>query len=79
MKFNCGPTYREKIEQKEKWHVWFAWYPIRIGQTRDCRWLEKVWRKGRYTSNNEGAHWSWKYQEYGLNLTFPARSPDLEG
>ena len=47
MKFNCGPTWEEKKAAKEKWHKWFAWYPIRIG-SKDCRWLETIERKGSY-------------------------------
>ena len=47
MKFNCGKTWEEKKAAKEKWHTWFAWYPVRIG-SHDCRWLEAIERKGEY-------------------------------
>lgn len=48
MKFNCGMTYGEKFEAQTRkytnWHLHFAWRPVRLG-SRDCRWLEFVWRK----------------------------------
>lgn len=47
MTFNCGPTREEKKAAKEKWHKWFAWYPVRI-ENHDCRWLETIERKGEY-------------------------------
>ena len=43
MKFDCGETASEYFARLEKWHRWFAWYPVRIGN-RDCRWLEYVER-----------------------------------
>ena len=47
MKVNCGKTWEEKRAAKEKWHKWFAWYPVRIG-SHDCRWWETIERKGEY-------------------------------
>lgn len=47
MKFDCGPTSEEKDAARSEWHVWFAWFPVRVGP-RDCRWLEYVSRKGTY-------------------------------
>ena len=47
MKFDCGETASEYFARLEKWHRWFAWYPVRIGY-RDCRWLEYVERKITY-------------------------------
>ena len=44
MKFNCGPTYVEKMKAQEQWHRWYAWRPVRV-DSRDCRWLEYVERK----------------------------------
>lgn len=54
MRFNCGPTYEEKLAAKEKWRIWFAWYPVRIG-SGDCRWLEHVKRKR--------TSWGWEYRK----------------
>ena len=45
MKFDCGPTYQERITAKKEWHRWFALLPRRVG-SNDCRWLEYIERKG---------------------------------
>lgn len=37
MKLDCGPTWQEKWEARQKWHRWFAWRPVRVG-SHDCRW-----------------------------------------
>jgi hypothetical protein len=58
MKFDCGPTYVERHERRQKawedykasreqWHPYFCWWPKRIG-SNDCRWLETVERRGYY-------------------------------
>lgn len=61
MKFNCGPTWQERRDAKQEWHLWFAWRPVRIA-SGDCRWLEYVWCKGtvRYSWLDE--HWRWEYR-----------------
>lgn len=61
MKFNCGPTYQQRIAAKEKWHRWFAWYPVRIGPN-DCRWLECVERKGKHHCSWFDEMWLWEYR-----------------
>lgn len=52
MKFDCGPTPRERRNAlraaQSEWHSWFAWYPVRVGP-RECRWLEPVERRGDFT------------------------------
>ena len=48
MKFNCGPTLWER---RKEWHIWFAWYPVRVG-LHEKRWLEFVYRRMR--SDAEG-------------------------
>jgi len=63
LKFDCGLTYQDKQERKRKWHLWFAWHPITIG-SHDCRWLEKVYRKGRQKYNFLHGHWLWEYKAY---------------
>lgn len=30
---------------KEEWHEWFAWYPVRLSQINEIAWLEKIERK----------------------------------
>ncbi len=63
MKFNCGPTQREKHEALKRWHPWFAWYPVRFYGVGDYYWLERVERKGAYhdvVSNLLRGWWSWE-------------------
>ena len=62
MKIRCGPTYRERIAAKERWHEWFAWHPVRI-VPNDCRWLETVERLGHHEYGYGGdSTWIWKYR-----------------
>lgn len=57
MRFNCGPSpkqkreaaeekFRELRKQKEEWHKSFCWIPRRCHDTNDCVWLGSVERKG---------------------------------
>ena len=48
-------------EEKVAWHKWFAWRPV---ITSDCYlvWLQRVWRKGEYTSNYGDGGWDWDYR-----------------
>ena len=61
MKFNCGLTRIEKIDKLGKWHNWFAWHPVRIC-SEDCRWLEKVERKGKHIDWTGGSYIIWEYR-----------------
>ncbi|QWY83228.1 hypothetical protein [Rhizobium phage RHph_X2_25] len=54
-----------------KWHRWFAWYPVRVGDS-DVRWLEYVERKGW---NNHFIGWQW---EYLPAFTSSYDNPDLK-
>lgn len=60
MKFNCGMTYAEYEERLQRWHLWFAWHPVRVAKG-DCRWLEKVERKGT-PPKNWMDDWSWEHR-----------------
>ncbi len=57
MKFDCGLTWGEKLAAKKEWHAWFAWHPVRLGESHECRWLEYVARKGQ----QEGYEVEWKF------------------
>lgn len=48
MKFDCGPTWAEKVDAWTRWHPWFAWYPVRIPDTRVCVWWETIERRTDY-------------------------------
>ena len=65
MKFNCGPTLREKVEARKEWHEWFAWYPVRVA-SGDCRWLETVERRGEHDWGYDGeSYWDYEYRAKG--------------
>ena len=62
MKFNCGETWSTKQQRLQEWHEWFAWHPIRLGD-HDCRWLEKVQRKGTLCWGGWiDSWWYWDYK-----------------
>lgn len=61
MKFNCGPTSKEKHEAKKQWHRHFLWWPTRIA-SGDCRWLETVERKGEWFPRYYSSCWEWEYR-----------------
>ena len=46
-----------------KWHVWFAWYPVKVG--KQWVWLETVWRKCESSWNSD--HWDYLTQIKGNN------------
>jgi hypothetical protein len=68
MIFTCGDSwgkhckeFHAKREKLEKWHIYFAWYPVLIddnyrGKQRYA-WLENVWRKG---------HYDWSFHKHNL-------------
>ena len=78
MKFNCGSLNEKELKRLEKleaknakycarvkyltnWHEHFAWLPVRVSDT-DCRWLEKVLRKGKRIGHPEFGSWlTWEY------------------
>ncbi len=64
MKWKNGLTEEEKIDRKQKWHKWFAWYPVTVRVTEDKHkircWLENVQRKGYLYGFGT---WSWEYKE----------------
>jgi hypothetical protein len=62
MKFDCGPTARQQNDACRAWHLWFAWHPVRIGDSRQCVWLEKVERKGEFYFDSMGGSWAWEYR-----------------
>lgn len=65
MKIDCGPTWPEKKAALEQWHDWFAWYPVRVAP-HDCRWLERVDRKGTLMCEGWGdSWWVWQYRTKG--------------
>jgi hypothetical protein len=60
MKFHSKSTQQEIDELNDKidrekdrykdWHSYFAWYPCRMGDTSEMRWLEWIERRGEFKS-----------------------------
>jgi hypothetical protein len=80
MKLNCGPKYdpdaerrrlgvlvdylNEQVALGNGWERWFAWRPVRVGDT-ECRWLEYVERRklGWFIGRHETlTYWSTEYR-----------------
>lgn len=66
MKIDCGPTYEERIDRLKNWHCWYAWKPVRLG-SHDCRWFERIERKGEYHDCMFDGYWTWEYRELSLD------------
>jgi hypothetical protein len=62
MRISCGPTWKEKIKAKTEWHRWWAWRPVRLGDSHNCRWLEWVDRRGTFYNNDIGSCWDYEYR-----------------
>lgn len=66
MKFNCGPTPKEKRAAREaaenEWHLVFAWRPMRF--ERECRWLEYVDRRRKWYDHGtyKCSYDEWEYR-----------------
>ena len=56
-------TFFERRDARERWHQWFAWYPVRIG--RHMVWLDLIRRKGKWYCSDDGG-WNWEYQTINL-------------
>lgn len=61
MKFNCDSG----KERKMTWHIWFAWFPVRVAKG-DCRWLEKVERRGNIDYDYQGQNY-WRFEYRALH------------
>jgi hypothetical protein len=59
--------YKRRVN-KQAWHRWFAWRPIKINNT--VYWLERVYRKGTIatTWNGDGFYWEWSYAANEFDL-----------
>jgi hypothetical protein len=59
MIWRSGWTWEEKIKRSEKWHKWFAWYPVTYAisdEGQDMKvWLRVIYRQGDYWCG-------WKYR-----------------
>ena len=62
MRFDCGPTRHELCVARENWHRWWAWHPVRLGDTHECVWLGWVQRRGEITYATQ-PDWEHEYRE----------------
>lgn len=59
---------RKETRIDEEWHLWFAWFPVRINNFQ-LAWLECVMRKGTYHEDNScdmyqhSSYWTYEYKE----------------
>ena len=63
-----GAKWHLRYRTLTNWHLWFAWYPVRVPTKGKMSkqhkvWLVKVQRKGTHPTCYEGAYWSWEYRE----------------
>lgn len=54
---------RARLERVTRWHDWFAWYPVRIGE--GVVWLETIEQK--LECNILYYQWEYRYQENSNN------------
>jgi hypothetical protein len=72
MKFNCGDASDRKEawvlknRHRSQWHLWFAWYPVRVGPN-DCRWFETVRRVGNFYGE---FWWPWQWESGFVYWTY---------
>jgi len=65
MKWVNGLTLEAKIELKQTWHVWFAWYPVVVDVVDGHSvkvWLEEVERKGAIIAWADRLEFQWEYR-----------------
>lgn len=58
---------RNTVAEKSVWHKWFAWHPVKIGETPDGDakyvWREYIMRCGTLKYGGYGeSYWDWKYK-----------------
>jgi hypothetical protein len=58
---------RNNVKEQANWHIWFAWYPVIVGETPDgdsiSAFFEKVLRCRTFVcTKNEGGYWITKYK-----------------
>lgn len=66
MRWTNGLSYNEKVNRRENWRDWFAWYPVIIDVDKNGRkvkaWWEVVLRKGYYNAYPGDCYWTWEYK-----------------
>jgi len=59
--------YYKLNKDKERWHHWFAWYPVTVDITDDGDekriWLQDIYRRRIFYWDAEGYWCKWQYKE----------------
>jgi hypothetical protein len=57
---------RNNVKEQVSCHIWFAWYPVIVGETPDgdsiYAFFEKVLRRRFFVWTEEGGYWITKYK-----------------
>lgn len=73
MKWITNRTPKAKKIKFEKWHKYFAWFPVAVDEysdgTKKKVWLEDVMRRGEYHSYGGDVWWSFEYKEITNNVS----------
>lgn len=67
MRIDCGKSPARKWQDREGWHPYFAWWPVRVAE-KQCAWLEWVERRGTYHRDNmfpSMSFWTWEFRVGG--------------
>ena len=62
MRINCHAWANARFARLTDWHSWFAWHPVTM-PSGVCVWLEKIERKGHFSSGYGGDLWTYEYRE----------------
>ena len=72
MRFHIGPTsydsWKARIRKHEQWHLKFAWFPTRMTDTEEARWLEYVERR-RVGPLTRYPSWEYRDRDYYPDTT----------
>ncbi|MDX1352532.1 MAG: hypothetical protein R3254_05925 [Thiomicrorhabdus sp.] len=66
-----GESWSSKVKRLEKWHEWYAWFPVTLNNTvkvgkkirHKKAWLQKVLRSGSPKFTSQGYSWGFEYKE----------------
>jgi len=66
MIFCTNKTFLYRRKRKERWHNWFAWFPVTLEVYQDGSkvkaWLTTVQRKGTLYNYGSKVFWTYKYK-----------------
>lgn len=51
-----------RSHNKRKWHLWFAWHPVKLMDRQEWVWLENIERMKFFYESYPDTYWWW-YRE----------------